>query len=52
MKNYEVVWTDYCGNVHRKKYKTIESAMKKLFAVYGWYKNGKLYRIPDGAEVI
>lgn len=52
MKNYAVEWTDYCGNAHRKEYKTIESAMKKVFAVYSWYKNGELYRIPDGTEVI
>ena len=51
MKNYAVEWTDYCGNVHRREYKTIGRAMKKLFAVNGWYKNGKLYRISDGTEV-
>ena len=29
MKKYAVEWTDYCGNAHRKEYKTIEKKMKK-----------------------
>lgn len=49
---YVVKWIDYCGNENKKEYKTIESAMKKVFAVYGWFGNGALYRIIDGVKII
>ena len=49
---YLVRWIDFCGNEHEKTYKTIESAIKKTFAVYGWYKNGTCTRKSDGKKIL
>lgn len=49
---YLVRWVDYQGNARQKAYKTIEGAIKKNFAVYGWFKNGECIRISDGAKIL
>lgn len=49
---YLVRWKDYCGNIHEKQYKTVNRAIKKLFAVYGWYKNGECIRVADGQKIL
>lgn len=41
---YIIKWVDYEGNEHSKTYKRVETAMKKVFAIKGWFKNGQLYR--------
>lgn len=48
---YIVKWVDFCGNKHQKTYKRIETAIKKTFAVYGWFKNGECLRA-DGSKVL
>lgn len=52
MKVYLVKWVDYCGEQRQKEYKTIEAAMKKVFVVCSWFKNGAIYRISDGEKII
>lgn len=49
---YQVNWIDCTGVKHTKLYKTIESAIKKTFAVYGWYKNGECIRLADGKKIL
>lgn len=52
MKKYLVKWRDYVGNEQSKEYKTIGRAIKKTFAVYGWFKNGECIRIADGKKIL
>lgn len=49
---YIVKWVDYCGNEHTKRYKHIGRAVKKCFAVSGWYKNGTCIRVSDGYKLL
>lgn len=49
---YRVIWRDYINNIHTKQYKNIGSAIKKCFRVYGWYKNGNVYRISDNHKIL
>ena len=49
---YKVIWQDWCGNEHEKIYKYIGCAMRKIFAVRGWYKNGNLIRIRDNTKIL
>lgn len=49
---YIVKWVDWCGNEHEKTYKTASGAIKKCFDVHGWYKNGEVIRISDGAKIL
>lgn len=44
LKMYRVIWTDCVGNVHEKNYRYLGSAIKKVFAVYEWYKNGRIFK--------
>ena len=49
---YKVIWKDGCGNVNEKIYKYIGCAMRKIFAVRGWYKNGELIDIEDNKRIL
>lgn len=49
---YLVRWTDYTGETHEKKYKTFEYAIKKAFAVHGWYKNHEFINLETGNDAI
>lgn len=49
---YIVKWVDYCGNEHEKTYKKIETAIKKTFDIFGWYKNGCCIRATDGEKIL
>lgn len=49
---YKVIWTDCAGEEHRKLYVSIETAIKKTFAVYGWYKNGACIRLSDNTVIL
>lgn len=51
-KRYKVIWQDFCGNVHEKKYKNVGISIKKCFSVYGWYKNGQVIRISDNKKIL
>lgn len=48
---YIVKWVDFAGVEHVKKYKNIGSAIKKCFAVHGWYKNGEVIK-ENGTKVL
>lgn len=49
---YLVSWNDYEDIRHEKRYATVESAMKKLFAVYGWLKNGEGINVITGKSIL
>lgn len=49
---YKVIWQDYLGQERSKLYVTVESAIKKTFAVYGWFKNGKCIRLSDNKQIL
>ena len=54
MRNYRylVSWYDYEGIKHEKRYVTVDSAMRKLFAVCGWFKNGTGINIATGKSIL
>lgn len=54
MRNYRylVSWYDYEGIKHEKRYVTVDSAMRKLFAVCGWFKNGIGINIATGKSIL
>lgn len=49
---YSVTWMDCAGAIHTKLYRTVEGAIKKTFAVYGWYKNGVCIRLSDNVVIL
>lgn len=51
-KRYKVIWQDWCGNVHEKFYKNVDTSIKKCFSICGWYKNGKVIRLSDNKRIL
>lgn len=49
---YKVTWQDCLGQEHSKLYVTVESAIRKTFAVYSWFKNGKCIRLSDNKQIL
>lgn len=49
---YKVIWVDCIGEEHSKLYVNIETAIKKTFAVYSWFKNGSCIRLSDNEKIL